>query len=38
VRESLNQIWKNPEEARKVITILNKENKELFEFERQLES
>jgi len=37
VRESLNQIWENSNESRSVITQLNRENKELFEFEKQLE-
>jgi len=37
VRESLTQIWAKPEVSRTVITQLNKENKELFVFEKQRE-
>jgi len=37
VRESLSQIWEKPEEARNVLKELRRANKELFEFEKQLQ-
>jgi len=37
VRESLSKIWANPDEARNVLTSLRRANRELFEFEKQLQ-
>jgi hypothetical protein len=37
VRESLNEVWKDPENSREVLSRLGGENKELYEFEKRLE-
>ncbi|MBD3172978.1 hypothetical protein GF326_10950 [Candidatus Bathyarchaeota archaeon] len=37
VRETLDQVWVNPEDSRDVLTRLSSENKELFEFEKMME-
>ena len=36
--EALDEVWGNPEESRAVLTRLTEENRELYEFEKKLES